>query len=258
MIASIKSEFRKLFTVRSTYILMGFALAYMILYNFYIIGFRVGHDPANLVSLHNPLYLMIETTRARGISAPILFSSIIAVLLMAHEYRYNTIMYTLTNSKNRSKTILAKIIAVTGFAIIFSLIVEILAPSLALAGMHVHHLTLVHQVFYYRDFFWRALCFGWAYVMIGILFAVLFRNVVASIVGLLLTPIIIEPLIGLLLSTNQQQYMPFTALNAVLNNGLLNNVPGQLSAVRSAVVVLVYLIIGWTIGWMLFLRRDAN
>jgi hypothetical protein len=52
--------------------------------------------------------------------------------------------------------------------------------------------------------------------------------------------------------------MPFTALNAVLNNGLLNNVPGQLSAVRSAMVVLVYLVIGWAIGWVLFLRRDAN
>ena len=201
---------------------------------------------------------MIETTRARGIAAPILFSSIIAVLLMAHEYRYSTIMYTLTNSNSRSKTILAKIIAITGFAIIFSLFVEILAPSLALAGIHVHHLPLVHQVFYYKDFFWRVLFFGWAYAMIGVLLAVLFRNIVASIVSLLLTPIIIEPLIGLLLSTNQQQYMPFTALNAVLNNGLLNNVPGQLSAVRSAMVVLVYLVIGWAIGWVLFLRRDAN
>jgi ABC-type transport system involved in multi-copper enzyme maturation permease subunit len=230
----------------------------MILYNFYIIGFGVGHNHANLVNIHSPLNLMIETTRASGISAPILFSSIIAVLLMAHEYRYSTIMYTLTNSNSRSKTILAKLIAVTGFAIIFSLFVEILAPSLALLGMHFHHLTLVHQVFYYRDFFWRVLFFGWAYSMIGLMFAVLFRNVVASIVGLLLTPIIIEPLIGLLLSTNQQQYMPFTALSAVLNNGLLNNVPGQLSAIRSAVIVIAYLLIGWAVGWILFLRRDAS
>jgi ABC-2 type transport system permease protein len=258
MIASIKSEFRKLFTVRSTYILIGFALAYMIFYNFYIIGFNVGRNHASLVNLHSPLYLMIETTRASGIAAPILFSSIIAVLLMAHEYRYNTIMYTLTNSNSRNKTILAKIIAITGFAVIFSLFVEVLAPSLALLGMHFHHLTLVHQVFYYRDFFWRVLFFGWAYAMIGVLLAVLFRNVVASIVGLFLIPVTIEPLIGLLLSTNQQQYMPFTALTAVLNNGLLNNVPGQLSAVHSAVVVLVYLIVGWAIGWILFNRRDAN
>jgi ABC-type transport system involved in multi-copper enzyme maturation permease subunit len=258
MIAGIKAEYRKIFSIRSTYILIGLALAYMVLYDFYVVGFKGGRDGLGLDALRSPFFLMIQVTRASSIAAPILFSSLIALLLMAHEYRYNTIMYTLTASNSRNKTLLAKIITITGLSIIFSLCVVILAPSLALAGLHAHHVVLGHQIFYYRNFLWRVLFFGWAYSMIGILLALLIRNIVAAIVALLLLPAVIEPLIGLLLNTNQQQYLPFTALTAVLNNGLLRIGPGLLSAERSAVVVLVYLVIGWAIGWALFLRRDAN
>jgi hypothetical protein len=47
----------------------------------------------------------------------------------------------------------------------------------------------------------------------------------------------------------------------VLNNGLLRVArvgSGQLSAEHSAFVVLIYIVIGLAIGWILFLRRDAN
>jgi len=258
MTAGIKAEFRKLFSVRSTYILIALALVYMLFYDFYIIGFKGGIHTDSVAGLNNPHYIMTEVTRAGGIAAPILFSSIIAVLLMAHEYRYNTIMYTLTSSNSRNKTLIAKIIAVTGFSIVFSLLLEVLAPLLAYAGIHLHHLSLAHQIFYYRDFFWRVLFFGWAYAMIGLLLAIFFRNIIASVVALFLLPVTIEPLIGLLLSTYRQQYLPFTSLTAVLNNGLLRQGPGLLSAERSAVVVLIYLVIGWIIAWILFLRRDSN
>ncbi len=257
MIAAIKAEFRKLFSIRSTYILIGLALVYIIFYNFYIIGWRAGssHD---LISLKNPLYLVIQAARARGIAPPILFSSIIAVLLMAHEYRYGTIMYTLTSSNSRNKTLLAKIIAITGFTIIFSAFVELLSPSLVILGLHAHHLSYASQIFYYREFIWRVLFYCWAYAMIAVLLAIFFRNLVAAIVSLFLLPVTVEPLIGLLLNANQQQYLPFTALSGVLNNGLLKSGASELSAGRSALIVLAYLIIGWIIGWILFLRRDAN
>jgi len=256
MLASIKSEFRKLITVRSTYILTGIALIYMIFYNFYIVGFRVGHHL--IYSPSNPHYLMVEVTRASSIAAPILLSSIIAVLLMAHEYRYNTIMYTLTNSNSRNKSLFAKIVAVSGLTVFFAIMIEVLSPLLVLLGAHFDHLHLAHQIFYYKDFFGRVLFYSWAYGMIGLLLAVLFRNIVAAIVSLFFIPVTIEPLIGLLLSDHMKQYMPFTALTNVLNNGLLVNVPGQLSAVRSAIVVMVYLVIAWVIAWALFLKRDAS
>jgi ABC-type transport system involved in multi-copper enzyme maturation permease subunit len=258
MIAGLKSEFRKLFTVRSTYILMALALAYMILFDFYVVGWKSGAHTMIVGGLHNPQFLMIGVTRAGGIVAPVLFSSIIAVLLMAHEYRYSTIMYTLTSSNSRSKTLLAKIITVTTFSVIFSVLLMVLAPLLVLLGIHTHHLKLANQVFFYREFFLRVLFYGWAYPMIGVVLAIFFRNIIASVLALFLLPVTIEPLIALLLNNNQQQYLPFTALVGVLNNGLINLGPGTISSARSAVTVMVYLIIAWIVAWYIFLKRDAG
>jgi ABC-2 type transport system permease protein len=258
MIAGIKSEFRKLLSIRSTYILLGLSLLYMIFYDFYVIGFKGGVNSGVMAGPSSPSFLMQEVARASGIAAPVLFLALIAVLFMAHEYRYNTIMYTLTASNSRSKTLLAKIIAITGFAIVFSILLEVLAPSLALLGLHAHHIKLAKQVFEYRQFFWRVLFYGWSYAMIGVLLPLFLRNVVASVAALILLPLTIEPLIGLLLNMNQQQYLPFTALAAVLNNGVLRTGPHVISAERSALVALVYIVIGWAVGWLLFLRRDAN
>lgn len=258
MTASIKAEIRKLLTIRSTYILSGLALAYMIFYNFYVVGFKFGRSGSSIASLHNPHWLMTEVTRAGSVIAPILFASIIAVLLMAHEYRYNTIMYTLTSSNSRNKTLAAKVLAITGFSIIFSILVALISIGLAKIGLHLHHVTTGPQVFYYKEFLTRIIFVGWAYGMVGLLLAVLFRNLVASVVSLLLLPATIEPLVALMLNANQQQYLPFTALTGVLNNGLEKIGPNLISAGRSAVVVLIYVIVAWTIGWIMFNKRDAN
>jgi ABC-2 type transport system permease protein len=258
MISSLKAEIRKLFTVRSTYILSGFALAYMIFYNFYVVAFKFAHSGNSIAKLQNSHWLMAEVTRAGSIVAPILFGSIIAVLLMAHEYRYNTIMYTLTSSNSRNKTLAAKILAITGFSIIFALLVALISLVLAKIGLRLHHVTTGPQVFYYREFLSRIMFVGWAYGMIGLLLAVLFRNLVASIVALLLLPATIEQLVALMLNANQQQYLPFTAITAVLNNGLERIGPGLISAGRSALVALLYIVVFWIIAWILFNKRDAN
>lgn len=261
MIPGIKSEFRKIFTIRSTYILLGLAFVYMVFYDFYVIGFKQSTNAASKfggIASGNVHFLMTEVTRAGGIAAPVLFMSIIAVMLMAHEYRYNTIMYTLTSSNSRNKTLLSKLIAVTVFSSAFAILVMLFAPLLALAGLHAHHVVLAHQVFYFKQFFWRVLFYAWSYAVIGLLLAVFFRNIVASIAAIFLLPVTIEPLIGLLLNTNQQQYLPFTALMASLNNGILLYDPALISAERSALVALAYIVVGWAVAWFLFLRRDAN
>lgn len=259
MIRGLRAEFKKIFTVRSTYILMFFTLVFMMFYNFYIIGFKQGvHNSGVANGPLSPNFLMQEVTRAGGIAAPVLFSSIVAVLLMAHEYRYNTIMYTLTNSNSRNKALAAKIIAVTGFAVTFALAIEVLAPALSLLGLHLHHVKLAHQSFYYGQFFWRVLFYTWAYAMVGVLLAIYFRNVVASVVSLFLLPFAIEPIVALALNMHQQQYLPFTALIAVLNNGIIRFGPGIFGAAHSAAIVVVYLVVGWIIAWTLFLKRDAN
>ena len=99
--------------------------------------------------------------------------------------------------------------------------------------------------------------------MFGLLLAALVRNLVGAIVILLVVPNTIEGLLSLLLKHNSV-YMPFTALQQVVQSPVLANVPkrladtGYLSPVKGALVFLCYLVAGWVVTWYLFLRRDAT
>jgi ABC-2 type transport system permease protein len=246
MIPAIKSEFRKLLTTRTTYVICGFALLINAFFSFWVEGYK-----ADAASLHNPLKLAGEVTSA--VSATSIFAALIAILLFANEYRYTTIMYTLTTTNSRTKVLLSKIFVITVFALIFTTVMGVFSPLATTLGMHVKGADLVAQTFHVGDLLWRTLFFGWAYGMIGLLFVALLRNQVAAIVGLFIIPSTVETLLGLLLKDNVV-YLPFSALNAVLQHPER----GSVSYATAALVALGYLVFGWIVAWILFLRRDAN
>jgi len=154
MMQALKAEYRKLFTVRSTYIILLIVLVLLIFFGFFISGWRIDNS-----DLHNPGTLAGDVTGA--VSTVSLFLGLLATLLMTHEYRYNTIMHTLTLSNSRSRTLLAKILILSGLAVIFTIVIAVLAPLLAVAGMNAHHLKLVPQTLHFGDLLWRCLLFGW-------------------------------------------------------------------------------------------------
>lgn len=244
MMESLKAEFRKLLTVRSTYIITGLAFLLVIFYAGFIEGYK-----ADAVRALSPSFLSNEVTGAVGAVAVI--AALVGVLLVAHEYRYSTVMYTLTASNSRTKSLFAKWLAVTVYAIVFTLIVSILSPVAAYVGLHIKGTDLVGQVFYYHDLAWRVLFYGWGYSMLGMLFALLFRNIVGAVVGLFLLPGTIESLLGLLLKHNQV-YLPATSLNAVIQYS------PYISYGKAALVFATYAVVGGFVAWTLFLRRDAN
>ncbi len=253
MFASLKSEFRKLFTVRSTYFILGLAFLAMVFFAFYINGLR-----ADAKLLQNPGHLADESLQAMNALA--FFFSLSGLLLLAHEYRYNTIMYTLTTSNSRTRTLLAKIITVSCFAVIASAITVVLAPALAALGIHLAGHHLVPQVINVKDILWRCLFFGWGYCMIALLLIAIVRNQIGAIVGLFMVPITVEPLLSLLLKTNTV-YLPFMSLNQVLAIPGADAAPqgsGHLSPGKGVLVFAIYLVVGWAIAWILFLKRDAN
>src|SRR5579875_3621494 len=116
MIASIKAELRKLLTVRSTYFISIIALIIVILVAGWGNGFR-----ADTSSLRSSSFLASQATNAVLFDGILI--AIIGLLLLGHEYRYNTILYTLTSSKSRVKSLLAKVIVVSIFALIASAII---------------------------------------------------------------------------------------------------------------------------------------
>lgn len=251
MMSELKAEFRKLFTVRSTYIICGLTFLLIIFFGFYIAGWRIDQ-----MDIHNPATLAGDITGA--VSTVSIFSALIAVLLLSHEYRYNTIMYSLTSSNSRNKVLASKILMMTGFSIVFTVIVAIVAPLMVRLGINAHGLHFVPQTLYFRTIIWKCLFYGWGYTMAGLLLTALIRNQIGSIITLFIVPGTVEALLGLILKNNVV-YLPFTALNTVIGRGGTGEQSGPgISPVHAAMVFCSYLVVGWIIAWILFLRRDAT
>lgn len=249
MMTNLKAEFRKVFSVRSTYVILAFVLLLEIFFAFYVSGWRVdAHD------LHDPTTLSNDITSA--VAAVSVFVALIATLLMTHEYRYNTIMYSLTLSKSRSRVLLAKILVISVLAIVYTIVVGSLSPLLSELGAHAHHLKFAPQTLHYGTLLWQSLFFGWGYAMAGLLIAALVRNQIGAIVTLFIAPDTIEGLLSLLLKQHTV-YLPFSALHTVIGQGM-GTYLNAITPLHAAEVFMVYLMVGWIVAWTLFIRRDAN
>lgn len=244
MLPVLKSEFRKLYSVRSTYVIVAFS----VLLTAFIGGFAMVYkqSPSNFVNPH-----FLSDNVANMLSLITIFCGIVAVLLFSHEYRYNTIMYTLTSTNRRSKVLVAKIVAVSVFAVVFTALMAVVTVLAGRIGVAIAGHDLVAQSFHAGELAWKGLLTGWAYGMLGLIFVGIARNQVFAFVAFFLIPSMVEPLLGILLKDNVV-YLPFMALGAVLSHN------ANLSSGSAALVVLGWLAAGWIAAWVLFLRRDAN
>lgn len=242
---NLKAEFRKVFTVRSTYGVLAFVLLLLGIFAFYAQGIR-----AESIVGTNPGLLASGITQAT--TATTLFVSIVAALLICHEYRYNTIMYTLATSKSRLRVLLSKVVVITVFSLITTLVIGFLSPLFTYLGLSLHGVHLVHQSIPYGTLVWHILFLGWGYSMVALLIGTLVRNMVGTIVTMFLFQSTVEPLLSLVLKHNAQ-YLPYRVLNAVLESG-----GNGLSPAKAAAVFSVYLIVGWVLAAVLFVKRDAN
>jgi len=246
MLSALKAEFRKIFSVRSTYVIFALSIVLTGVFAFYVDGLRAGD------TVHDPGKMAGEVVNA--VNALVTLIALFGVLLVTHEYRYNTIMYTLTSSKSRTRVFVAKIIAISVVAILLSLFFSVLSPSFAYIGLKLKGLNLVHQVIPYHDLLWRVVFTGWAFSMLALIIALIIRNQIGSVASLFLIPGTIEALLGLILKNNVA-YLPFTATLGVIQHSSEHHL---LSYSHEAIIAAVYVVVGWIIAWMLFLRRDAN
>lgn len=242
MKAAIKAEFRKMLTVRSTYVIAGLSFALAIFLSFYIKGLKAAGPITSAGELAE--VSMIVVSILSGLLA------IAGTLLVTHEYRNNTINYTLTAARSRTDVLLAKIAVISVFALALNVLAAVLAPALTVLGWSLQDVSFVHQHIDVWSLLWRVAFVGWAYAMLALVIAFIARNMVASIVALFLIPSTVEQLLGLLLKS-KMAYLPFTALSGVLQTG-------QLSHATSALVVFIYIVVGFLVSWQLFWRRDAS
>jgi len=245
MLNTIKAEFRKLYTIRSTYFVSALGLVLMGFVAFYVEGFR---GEASLLQPDKIQTLMLSSANLLSI-----FAAIIAVLLVAHEYRYNTIMYTLTSSNSRTKVLVAKLLAILTHALCYTVVGVALAVLLMYIGMSFKDMSLyATQTIAWGDVIWRSLFSVLSYAALGLLLGLLFRNVVGAFITLFMAPATVEPLLGLLLKENVK-YLPFHASDQVINSTATG-----LSHGTAALLFGGYLAVGYLVALILLLKRDAN
>jgi ABC-2 type transport system permease protein len=247
----LRAELRKLRTVRSTYIVSILALVIIALVAFYVEGWRgLSGSPASQLTGGALGEIIINT-----VSTSAIFVSIIAILFMAHEYRYNTIMYTLTAANSRTKVLLAKIMVIAGFTGVFTVIAAIVGVASYMLGLSVRDAELPVQTISIWSVLGRVLFYCVANALAGLLFAALLRNIVAAVAVFFIGTSTVEPLLGIVLK-EKAAYLPFMSLQQVVTPGIVEG--ATMSAGKAALIFTCYLIIGWVITWWLFLRRDAN
>lgn len=265
MMSTLKAELRKLLTVRSTYVISLVFLLLGAFFTFYIHGFK----DASVVSGSSAapgaaLFAAGSITQVANILS--LACALVALLLLSHEYRYNTITYTLTTSNNRSKVLASKIIAVLVYGLVYSVVATAILLPLVWAGATAAGHPLPLQDINLLTFFVKVVFFCEAFALAGLLFITLIRNQIGAIVVLLISPNTIEGLLSLVLKGNSV-YLPFTALQQVVQPPVLvgaigrhidTAATGTLTAPKGALVFLCYLIVAWVIAWILFIKRDAN
>jgi len=249
MLPTIKSEIRKLLTVRSTYFLAAIALALTVLFAFYFEGYK--GNTGSAASMVTPSALQEIVGNGAGLG--VMFLAIIAILFMAHEYRYNTIAYTLTLNTRRTKVLLSKMLVISGFAVIFGFIAAGVALGGYMLGLSLRDATLPAQEFNAFVQIGRVAFYYVGYAILGILIACLARSVVGAVSTLLLYSAVVEPILGLLLRDNAK-YLPVTALDSTVGAAMVTN---MLSANTAILVSVGYLGVGLIITWIMFVKRDA-
>lgn len=250
MIATIRSEFRKLFTIRSTYIISILSLLPIGLFSFWLEGYKgvTGSAASTLAPT------ALQEVASNGSGLAVLFSAIIAILFMAHEYRYNTIMYTLTANAHRTRVLFAKVITIVIFCVLYGFMAFAAAIGLYLAGLSLRDASLPPQEFDVLVQLAKTAFYYTGYALIGLLIASITRGVVMAVAAILVFPTVLEPLLGLLLKDNAK-YLPFTSIDSAIGASMS---PSTLSSDKAIMVTCVYLAIGLLVTWVLFVKRDAN
>lgn len=243
MISLLHAELRKLLTIRSTYVVSMIGLLLIGFLSFYMQGYRwIGPDSERFGGLMFHIAELLPT-----------FAAIVAILVMAHEYRHNLIVYTLTIANSRTKVLISKILVILGYTVVFGLVAAAFGAAMCWLGVQLSNdprNVLGPQTFAWGDIAWRYLYYFGAYALLGLLLTVLFRHVVGAIAFLFIVPGTVEALAGFVLKENAK-YLPFSALRDVLS-------PTALSSSQGALLFAAYLLVAWIAAWLLFLRRDAS
>ncbi len=245
MMDALRSEFRKLTTVYSTYVISGVALLLVGFFSFYALGYKAE-------TVLGPVAL--ESAVMYGMTVAAVFAGIVAILQVCHEYRYNTIAYTLASSNNRLKVLLAKVLVLTLFAAGFAVFMIVFIISLTSLGAKAGGHDLGPQIIDAFELLWRSAAYTVGSVWLGMILGFIIRSLVGAVVVYFLLPSMIEPILKGFLRVDGN-YLPTTAQGQILSTSFM---PDVYSPLASLGIFALYMAAGWLVATILLVKRDAN
>jgi ABC-2 type transport system permease protein len=255
---ALRYEWVRLRTVRSTYALIGSALALNA-----AIAFLVAYATRNETPARD---LVVAVVTGGGANPPvplaIVFLAVVGVFATGHEYRYGTIQPTLTTVPQRVRLFSAKALVVAATALVVMAVSMVVNVAATLPfWSDVPDLTDPTVPGY------LLLAVLWA--VLGVALGQLFRGVPGALVVILVVPMVVEQLIFRLSYVPQLhwltpavKFLPFMAgqqmVSAVgeASGGTADEV-GLLTRWPSGAVFAVFVAIVLLAAGTLFRRRDA-
>lgn len=243
----INSELFKLRTTRTFLALVGVSLAIALLASIGIAAFV----NFNSEDQPNEILPIVIGPIVRAIAL------VIGVLAVTNEFRHGTITPTLLVVPNRTKLMLAKLVAVLGLALALGFVVGlIMVGSSAIFGS-------------LRDFDTGGMVLSVVVgstvatalnAALGLGVGVLLRNQVGAIVGILIYGFILEDLIGLI--PGIRDVLPKYGLGGVSNSlaGVGDAITDEemLSQPVAGLLLALYVLVIWAIGLLVMRRRDVT
>lgn len=245
----INAEFLKLRSTRTTLALVGSVLALIVLIS--ILATFTGDPDEDNFSAKDLLGIA-------GFAQA--FALVLGILAVTTEFRHGTITPTLIAAPDKTKLVVAKLIATVAAGLLLGVLAIGLCAAIVLLGLGARDIdTGVDGGEVTRIVIGVTLATGlWAALGVGL--GALVRNQVGAIVGALIFTFVGEPLLGIIpagIGDAIQKYGPSGASNALGNlqtentGDVLNQVPGGLLLLAYAAVFVVA-------GILALRRRDIT
>lgn len=247
MFRELRAEFRKLASIRSTYITAAIALVLSGFIALFAMGYKMG-DEFSSTGMQRAIMDVVPIVGT--------FVGIVSILLIGHEYRYNTIYYTLTATNNRLKILVAKLVATGAFGLLFALITIIWTIVMVNLGLKWggHHIG--PQDIEIASVLWKSAAYMVSTAWFGLLLGFVSRNMTFALVVYFMIPVV-EPIITFLLKLNAN-YFPTAAQSNILSMGPSMSNEHAFTALASLGVFGVYLAVLLIASTFSFVKRDAN
>lgn len=265
MIRALAFEWTRIRTVRSTYWLTALALVLSGAVAGLVAGFT--RDSGGLT---DELISVVLTGGTQFIPLPFvpLFMGIIGAFAFGHEYRHNLILATLTAIPKRVNLVIAKVIILAIWAAVVAVLSIGINWALA-SGLSGEPLPLLDEPAGAPLFAYVGYVVLWA--MLGLAVGMLVRNLPATLVVLLLVPLIVEPtVVGMITFIDAFEslrpatpYFPFSSGTNMIATvsaegaGMGGEMVEQPGRGVSALTFTAWIAVVLVPAWALFHKRDA-